>query len=271
MEVSIPLQRERDIPGRVAEMAPEHVAEAVAMLMLSRLDYLPGLRTATGSLRALPGPAESQYVPCQECAGSGRRRGIGVCIVCRDRKRAGQKLGRQRHGCQPCPSCDGQGERKRRKGEEAYDAYADKPLAELESEIRDAWLEAQGKRRVKAATLAGQAAAGAYRWELERARYFAAGSYAELERALERLRRIDQPRYGQVLRWAELGGDDGIREDGTVMAADDRAFGWTALALHEVRGTLEMLGEMMEKPIRVPRWVVLSWEGRRRRDLARSA
>lgn len=216
-------------------------AELVAMLLLSRHDYLPGLRTATGSLRALPGPAESRYVPCEQCDGVGRKRGIQTCIVCRDRKAAG-KTARVRHGCLPCLACDGRGERRRRKSDEAWDAYAGKPLAELENEIRDAWLASrQGKRLVLAD---GESSNGGYHWERERERYRTAGSYDELDRQLRWLAATHPGRHGQLEHWAAH--------------QHDCAFTWTPLAILEVKGTLEMLGERMAKPIRVPRWVQLS-------------
>lgn len=226
-------------------MTAQH-AEAVAALMLSRDDWMPPLPIWTGTLRSIPGPGGGSYVPCDTCASSGRMRGAGPCIVCRDRRKAGEEIRRPRHGCTLCMACDGVGELRRRVGEDRWDAYVGMRL----SDARELAQREQAERlNYKRALLEAVEEEKGYRWERDQDALHRAGSYADLERQLGWLADKYPRRYSQVMHWARLGGHDHQRR-----ARSDLAFAWSLIAVLEIAGTLELLGERMEKPIRVPRW-----------------
>jgi hypothetical protein len=224
--------------------------EKVTLLLLTRNDYLPGLRTATGTLTPAPGPQASKYVPCQECGATGRIRGIHPCVICRDRKRQlGRKPNSPRHGCDPCPVCNGNGERRRRAGDPAHDAYTGKPLDELQAEIANAWLENRKPRRLILQD--DRPDQGGYRWEREQARYMAAGSYRELSNALEWLRDTRPLSFSQIASYALLGG-----HDPDTLQTPCRTVTYTDHHLTTIRIITIILAHRMPKPIRVPPWVV---------------
>jgi hypothetical protein len=219
-------------------------SDKVTLLLLTRNDYLPGLRTATGTLTPAPGPQASRYVPCGECGATGRIRGIHPCVTCRERK-----VRRPNHGCRPCPLCNGNGERKRKAGDVAHDAYTGKPLDELQQEIANAWLESRRGRRV---TLRDDPPdQGGYMWEREQARYMASGSYRELSHALEWLRDTKPWAFSQIASYALLGG-----HDPDTMQTPCRTITYTDHHITRIRAITMLLAHRMPKPIRVPPWVV---------------
>jgi hypothetical protein len=219
-------------------------SDKVTLLLLTRNDYLPGLRTATGTLTPAPGPQASRYVPCGECGATGRIRGIHPCVTCRERK-----VRRPNHGCRPCPLCNGNGERKRKAGDVAHDAYTGKPLDELQQEIANAWLESRRGRRV---TLRDDPPdQGGYMWEREQARYMASGSYRELSHALEWLRDTKPWAFSQIASYALLGG-----HDPDTMQTPCRTITYTDHHITRIRAITMILAHRMPKPIRVPHWVV---------------
>lgn len=71
------------------------------LLLETLFDYLP--RAGRSAIQSLSGPAPSRYVPCGVCHGKGR-----------------VLLGQKRRLCQ---ACEGQGWRRRRRGEPTYDDY----------------------------------------------------------------------------------------------------------------------------------------------------
>lgn len=156
------------------------------ILLRTRNDVYPTPRSASPA--QLPGPAASGRVPC------------GVCL------RKGRLGGRQ------CPMCDGRGWRKRRPGEPAYDEYTGAPVATDEtrrpgamaSAVRDAELERlHGLELVRE----GGDPTEAYGWEKAKARRDAGASYAELSRALERLREA-WPSGWEFITWVYGSGLD---------------------------------------------------------------
>lgn len=221
----------------------EDLAEAVAMLLTSRLDYLPALKVSTGLLAAPPGPQASRFVPCEACAGTGRLLNAKPCHICR-----AKKAKRPNHGCTPCWHCDSTGQRRRRHDEEGWDAYSGKTMAELASmptvEVR------------RAALAAEPLMPGEHGWLRERERMARDGSYADLERAIERL---PSGRREQILAWAERGGHDA---EGRAM--NGMPVTWSVEARLAIAGTLELLAAGMARPVRVPGWVVRSWRSRER-------
>lgn len=187
----------------------------IRVLLDSHDDYLPAVRVT--DLGDAPGPAESKRVPCPDCKAVGRVR--------------------TRTGSRYCPACDGYGWRKRVKGEVAWDEYVRAPIAEVRTGIGGALSVGEDIRRLSASIDRIQAVLDAkegntdgerFAWERARERYWAAGSYAELDRALAVMKR-ERPSLHRA-----------------VVALDDTA---------HCRLGLAWLAYAMPGPIRVPPWL----------------
>jgi hypothetical protein len=133
------------------------------------------------SIRPVPGPAPSRYVPCETC----QRRGW---LVTRDRR---WKL---------CGSCDGRGERWREPGEPLWDAYIGMPLVEASQLPRepprgpsDSQL-AQDKAEAE-----GRWQSLSYVWERALAAQDRYGSYREVRRNLAWLKQAE-PVRGRLIQ-----------------------------------------------------------------------
>jgi hypothetical protein len=153
----------------------------VQLLLQSMDDYLPD---PPPSLRTESGPAPSKRVPCDTCTKTGR-----VVYETGDRR------------TRACPSCDGFGWRRRRKGDEAFDEYLGEPVRDaerkgqsaprtfrLDEDIRrlgssiDRLEREWGEKR-------GDISGESFPWETERRRLDRSGSYRELRRVLSELER----------------------------------------------------------------------------------
>lgn len=220
--------------------------QSVRYLLRSRWSYLPMPRAARLE-GATGGPGASRYVKCEGCEGVGRllRRGesfVGAkpCQRCREAREAKGVARRPRHGCNMCPVCDGSGERKRRRGDDAWDAYSRQPLAELERAVSEARADDDGrKRRLVLAESRSSHDAG-YRFEVERKRLFDEGSYAELDLALNWLQREYWQSFEVVRSWLGACENPSIWQFGQHRSLE--------LAIGRLEGK-------MPWPIRVPRWV----------------
>lgn len=223
--------------------------ELVRLLLLSRHDYLPVPRCSTGRGSA-PGPQSSLWVKCSYCSGVGRVvRPEAFCVTCKD------KTTKLPHGCYSCPVCDGCGERRRRKGDEAQDAYSGLTLAELaEQKAKESRSRAEPKRRL---VLNDSVVDHDEEWWLrEKQRYWAAGSYAELEEVLGWLRDVSWTRYEMVRHWSE--------------EPNSTWWSWSDEVMERIDESIRMIAKRMPEPIRVPRFVRAAYEFSRR-EARRSA
>jgi hypothetical protein len=201
---------------------------AVLLLLDSLLDYLPGVRSATGQLAASGGAAVGTVASCSNCGGSG--------------KVIGQRIDTGTRTQQACRECGGSGSRRARRGETGSDPMIDRAAkagvaairgrgmerAELDSEI--ARLERSRRDR------AGERSArDAYGWERDREAQRKVGSYAELEAALGWLREASPGRCR--LAWKIVYHEPWLFDDGMMEALGE---------------TLGMLAERMPERIRVP-------------------
>lgn len=226
--------------------------EAVGLLILSMLDYLPSVPTSTGLIQSAPGPQASAYVLCDSCAGSGRTLGGQPCVRCRDARRDRRPFKRphRHHGCHMCMICDGRGERRRRAGDEAYDGYSGLPLSELEREIAEAHISEAARREKRARGTAVDTQVGdEIGWLRTRAAHRGAGSYDELERELAWLRDRFPFRYEMLMHW--------------LTSHDDPLWSWSDGALERVSETIKLVAARVPTA-RVPSWVVR--QERTRRD-----
>jgi len=211
--------------------------DRVRLLLLSRYDYLPSPRISRVYSGAEPGPQASRYVPCENCAGCGRVRNRLPCLVCSPAHDEGRPIVRPRHGCKMCQTCDGRGERKRRRGEAQHDTYSGLPLedavrAREEDELKRA------PRRWKGTGAPDLSEDPTWR---RKAAYEAQGSYEELDRQLEWLSLAYRGRYEMLMHW--------------VSSRDDQRWAWSEQAERGVHDTIVLLARRMAKPIRVPNWV----------------
>src|SRR5262249_50959100 len=143
----------------------EHVSR-VRLLLETLNEPYP---TPRGALEPDSGPAASRYVPCETCRAAGEVRVRG--------------------GWQLCLLCDGQGWRRRQRGEVEYEGYLEMPLAEAVS------LPVVSPKRVR---VLAEAEPDAYAWERARASYDRHGSYAVVRRGLVWLAVVHPPRHKLV-------------------------------------------------------------------------
>lgn len=183
----------------------------------SCLDHLPQARQPSSTLGALPGLAASREVPCPACGARGRVFEAGKpCVSCPPRvgPNAEPPAFGKRHGCHPCPACEGTGWRRRRTTDAAIDSYAgvEVPKADEADDvsvgaIRRA-LQAERERPEiregalrRASRLINQAERPEsikYAWEEAWDRMCQSGSYAEFFRALEVLRMNHESAYSII-------------------------------------------------------------------------
>lgn len=204
---------------------------AVRILLQTRWNYLPGPPTAKLD-GARPGPAASRYVPCDYCAGQGWLNGVQPCRQLGDHRKSGK------HNCRLCPTCDGTKQRVARAGDEPWDAYAGTAVTELEQAVRQA--REEEARRASRRPLANPVETG-YRWETDRARLEAQGSYRDLDRALEWLRDRHPIDHETVGLWLQH-----VASPQLHWFAMDRSLG----------RALKRLAGRMPSEIRVPHWAV---------------
>jgi len=217
--------------------------DKVRLLLLSRNDYISSPRISRVYDGAEPGPQASSYVPCSNCEACGRVRNRKPCIVCSQAREAGTPIGRPRHGCDMCPSCDGRGERKRRRGEAQHDAYSNMPLEDAVRAREDDKLKHAPRRRWDG--LRGDERLDMTEdpmWRRKQA-YEASGSYAELDKQLEWLDLAHQGRFEMLMHWLDAKAQDGLW------------WSWSQEAEAGVHDTMVMLARRMSKPIRVPNWI----------------
>src|SRR5574338_535439 len=143
--------------------------ERVRILLATRNDYLPPIRLSTPE--TLSGPAPSDYVKCLECRGTGRkRRGLLKSSV--------------------CGSCDGLGERRRRRNDPEWDSYLGETVADASVRLTV---------RVSRASSTNAIDESSEPWERLKAARQRAGSYDLLEQTLARApdgyRRVISYRY----------------------------------------------------------------------------
>ena len=207
--------------------------QMVRLLLLSMHDYLPTATVSTSLLASVPGAGESLYQPCVDCAGTGRQVGKGwaarPCEVCKANPSA-----RKHHGCHVCDACQLNGE-KRGRAKEPWDAYTGVKLTELEQETVNARIE-------KKFLLLPDIDSSEEGWLRRRDLYWEAGSYAELHRALERLRDRSHWDYEMLMHW--------------VSSQQDKFWTWSDGALGRIDGTIAVLDGLMPAKIRVPGWVI---------------
>lgn len=215
--------------------------EKVKLLLASRLDYLPSPRISRVYEGAEPGPQASSYVPCDTCSATGRVRNRLACLVCAQACDDGAPIRKPRHGCSMCSSCDGKGERKRRRGEAQHDAYSNMPLedavrAREDDKLKHAPRRWEGLRADERLDMTEDPT-----WR-RKAAYEAQGSYVELEHKLEWLSLAHYPRYAMLMHWLDSQAQEGLW------------WTWSREAEQGVHDTILMLARRMGKPIRVPNW-----------------
>lgn len=208
--------------------------DKVRLLLLSKNDYLPSPRISRVYEGAEPGPQASSYVPCDTCQQVGRMKNRQPCQLCLDNRHD------RVHGCSMCPSCDGRGERKRRRGEAQHDTYSNLPLEDAVRAREDDKLK-HAPRTWSGVTYEGVDPLEDPVWR-RKASYEAQGSYVELERQLEWLNLAHQPRYEMLAHWLDSQAQDGLW------------WSWSQEAEQGVHDTILMLARRMGKPIRVPNW-----------------
>lgn len=204
---------------------------AVLLLLDSLLDYVPTPKSSAGQLAASGGAAVGTVVVCANCDGSGLV--IGVRI------QTGTKAQ------QTCRACEGSGTRRARKSENGTDPMLSTrekavhmPLRgrgmdthELDSEL--ARLERSRRERS-----GERSSRDAYGWERERAAARKAGSYVELERALDWLREVAPGRAYRVWRFVY-----GVRS------------GWSDEVWWAFSDSVDLLEARLPARIRVPQAV----------------
>jgi hypothetical protein len=186
----------------------------VRLLLDTLNDYVP---TPHGALRSDSGPAASRYVPCETCRRQGRvksRSGLALCLI-----------------------CDGVGWKRREPGEAEWDAYVGLPV-------------------VVAAALPTMPAGSrapvnedAYGWEQARQMHERYGSYKELRRQLDRLRREHAERHRLV----------------TIVLVDKDPIGLSPYHVAQLDLGVAQLAIWM-KSVRVPPWLIERSEAAERRE-----
>lgn len=215
--------------------------DRVRILLLSRNEYLPSPPISRVYEGALPGPQASVYVPCEDCSRSGRVRNRQACVVCVQALQDGRRVNR-RHGCSPCPACDGGGERRRRRGEPQHDAYSGLPLDEAVRAREDDLLK-HPPRRWEPRSDVETAGLGEDPVWRRKASYESQGAYRELDQQLAWLDMAHQPRYELLMHWLDSQAQDGLW------------WSWSQEAERAVHDTIVMLTRRMRQPVRVPNWV----------------
>jgi hypothetical protein len=199
----------------------------VTILLESRHDYLPSVRVT--DLGDAPGPAAARRVPCEPCETTGRIR--------------------HKRGKRFCPSCDGHGWRKARKGDQEWDEYTEAPLDDVQTGVAGVVSIEADVRRLTAsieridrllALKQGHIDAERFGWERALHAQLRAGSYRELERALHLLRE-GFPHLHAVL-----------------VAATANALPRAVSVAQQARQELAVafLAHTMRGPIRVPSWLM---------------
>lgn len=200
---------------------------AVLLLLDSLLDYLPTVKSATGQLAASGGSAVGTVKTCPRCDGSGveiverwddgHRRQV-ACGECRGERTVEAKRGES--GSDPMIDRSAKG-LSAIKGRGMERSELDAEIASLERSRRDR----AGERSSR----------DAYGWERERVRQAKAGSYRELEAALEWLRDAAPGRC--KLAWRVAYHEPWLLDDAMLDALGE---------------TLELLAARMPARIRVP-------------------
>jgi hypothetical protein len=224
-------------------------SEMVRLLLASRDDWLPSVRTSTGQIvggAASRGEVASASFSCPRCGGR--------CVEGRPRRlRAGVLA------WTVCSVCDGA-------GVVAGDAYTfgapssvavvrERVTGESESVRLDRRRRDGELRRLERLAAAREGSidpSEEWWWEGEKRRLWREGSYAELEAALVALRDFNELDWVAVM--CVFGPDADVREiGGGVAARVERAVGW--------------LADRMPDPIRLPAHLV-ALDEKRRRSLA---
>lgn len=220
---------------------------AVRVLLHSRNDWVPAPLTSTGSIvlrSASKGEAPSKTIPCPSCEHSqvpGRLANLRPCRQCGGDPMTGHPgrgvldvddyTGRQvrteeQTGETPMVMCDGCGGAGRN-GDRRCD-------------------RCRGSGRVPGTKVTLEGGRG-LAWEDDKARMWKAGSYAELEHALELMRSS---------RWMDLY-DAAIRVGARSLGED---------LTHLEQDALEWLETMMPATVKVPPWLTNRAEHRRKKD-----
>ena len=183
--------------------------EQIEALLRSLFDYLPGPKTA--HMGDIAGEAPTKWKPCQACGGKG-------------------SFGKKQRRCDAC-----KGEARVR-----VDAYTGEPVGTKTQRVRAAdprRIDSELARLARDEALRrGRHLDDPFQWEAERRRYRQAGSYAALERALERLRDNLPDLYSLTMRVLVYGTTP--RTEGMPL---DQA--------------LAYLSRRMPPEIKVPKWV----------------
>jgi hypothetical protein len=168
------------------------------------------------------------------------------CAPCHEHWRANDEINHN-HGCRLCLACDGVGERKRRKDDVRYEAYSGLAVTELEAAIASSKMV---QRRTPTAHVEPEGVVSEYAWVKERNRFYAAGSYEELDFHLAWLKDRYPMRYETVLHWAS--------------EFEDPIWSWSDTALGAIAQSMEMLADRMPDNLRVPNWVAARWRVEKR-------
>jgi hypothetical protein len=179
--------------------------ENVRVLLRTLNDIYPGPSTLKQTPQA--GVAPGRRVPCRLCNPSS---------------------GKPRPKLSSCPGCDGDGWRKRRKGDPAWDEYTGLPVAtdaepKKAEPMSPARLEAE-LARVQHDLILREGRVDpdeAYSWEKDRERRDRDASYRELERALD-VMQIEWPLGRSAVTWSYFGIGTLSRE------LDELVVGWIA-------------------------------------------
>lgn len=233
------------------------------LLLESRLDWHPANRDSLAALPSIAKPGVGAWVRCERCAGSGRVTGRGFAAKpCR----LAHAEWPFRHGCRPCLVCD-DGWLHARGGDAGTDRMLIAGRHDLETEQQQK-LEARAARQREDQALEQQLAPAAksvrddiaetppFRWERDRDRHYAAGSYRELDLALEWLGGR-APAARQLVEWAY--------EFRVIRIGNCRPEVSRVAAL-----CVDGLNERMPDPVRVPKWLLPreAYRGQSRRSAA---
>lgn len=177
-------------------------------LCRSMLDHLPQARQPSTTIETVAGLAPSRLAPCTACGARGRVANGKPCAGCAPLTGSLDRAPHfgVKHGCTPCPGCDGMGWRRRRVSDASLDGYASVEVPQsFDPEKRGELLKAVRtslaaererpemrdqaiRRTTRLLDLAERPESVRFAWEERWEAMCAQGSYAELVVAFEILR-----------------------------------------------------------------------------------